>query len=73
MSAVSRLHLKIIAIDVPAKIISERTGIPTSRLSEYRHMRRKIPMGHVIVLCEVLNCDPDEIVGAVETDEIAFR
>lgn len=69
LSPVTRLHKKIIELDIPATIIAERAGIKLPRLSEYRHNKRRIPMGHLIVLCEVLQCEPDDLMGTVEVDE----
>lgn len=70
-SVITRLHKRIIELDVPANVIAEKAGIKQTRLSEYRHSRRKMPMGHVMVLCEVLACEPEEIMGTVEVDEVS--
>lgn len=70
-STISRLHKRIIELDVPANVIAEKAGIKQTRLSEYRHNKRKMPMGTVIVLCEVLQCEPEDIMGDVEVDEVS--
>lgn len=71
-NTITRLHKRIIELDVPANVIAEKAGIKQTRLSEYRHNKRKMPMGHVMVLCEVLGCNPEEIMGDVEVDEVVI-
>lgn len=73
MSQISRLHLKLISLDCPSGLVAERAGIKQSRLSEYRHNKRRVPMGHLIALCDVLGCDPEDLVGDVEVDEVAIN
>ena len=71
-SSINRLHKKIIELDVPACVIAEKSGIKSTRISEYRHGKRQIPMKDLIVLCDVLNCDPSELMGDVEVDEVVY-
>lgn len=52
----------------PNYIIAAKAGIAPTRLSEYSLGKRYIPPHHVQQLCEVLNCQPDDIVGDMEYD-----
>jgi len=46
--------------------IAAQAALSPSRLSEYAWGRRPIPPHHLLRLCEVLKCSPDEIVGYAE-------
>lgn len=61
--AVSKLRMRILEEGGPAYIIAARAGISPSRVSEYTLGRRRIPPHHVVALCRVLKCNPDELLG----------
>lgn len=63
---VTKLRLRILETGGPAYMVAARAGFSPSRMSEYILGRRKIPFKHLVPLCEVLQCDPDDIVGMVE-------
>jgi len=65
---VSRLRLLLLDGGVPGYLVAARCGFPPSRLSEYVMGRKPIPLVHQIVLCEVLGCSVDELVGWSEED-----
>lgn len=43
--------------------IAAEIGIAPSRLSEYASAIRPIPPRRIMRLCEVLNCQPDDLIG----------
>lgn len=63
MALISKLRIHVLEANEPAYMVAARAGFSPSRLSEYMLGRRDIPTHHVIALCEVLNCLPDEIIG----------
>lgn len=44
--------------------------MPSTRLSEYKHGKRSIPIHHVMALCDVLKCEPCDIVGEEEVETV---
>lgn len=52
----------------PNYYIAVQAGMAPSRLSEYALGKRAIPPHHLIRLCEVLRCNPDDILGAYESE-----
>ena len=52
----------------PNYIIAAMAGVHPTRLSEYALGKRYIPPHHVQRLCEVLKCNPDDIIGDMEDD-----
>lgn len=70
MPNVSKLRLKILATNTPQYIIGSLAGIHHSRMSEYCLMQRPIPPHHLLALCEVLDCEPDELLGIADNNGI---
>lgn len=52
----------------PNYMIAAKIGVAPSRLSEYGLGKRPIPPHHLIALCEVLRCSPDDILGPADED-----
>lgn len=52
----------------PNYIIAVSCGMAPSRLSEYALGKRQIPVHHLIRLCEVLHCNPDDILGEYQME-----
>lgn len=50
----------------PNYYVAVAAGMAPSRLSEYALGKRIIPAHHMIRLCEVLKCQPDDIMGELE-------
>ncbi len=50
----------------PNYMIAAQASLSPSRLSEYAWGRRRIPPHHLIRLCQVLHCTPDDIIGDAE-------
>lgn len=67
---VTKFNLRLIESVIPPHIISEFSGVPESRISEYRHGKRSIPIHHVMALCTVLRCEPHDIIGVEEVETV---
>ena len=52
----------------PNYIIAAKCGFHPARLSQYALGKRPIPPHHLIRLCEVLNCNPEDIVGDLDSN-----
>lgn len=63
---VTKLRLRILETGGPAYMVAARCGFSPSRMSEYILGRKAIPFKHLVPLCEVLKCDPDEVTGWAE-------
>lgn len=63
---ITKLRLRILETGGPAYMVAARAGFSASRMSEYVLGRKQIPPKHVVPLCEVLRCDPEDIVGWAE-------
>lgn len=50
----------------PNYMVAALCGFPPSRLSEYSLGRKQIPPHHLMALCEVLNCNPDDILEPLD-------
>lgn len=50
--------------------LSQLTGIPTSRISDYAHGYRNIPTHQLPLLCKALNCTPDDLMGVIDATGI---
>lgn len=68
---VSKLTMRLNEQGGPHYVVAEAAGFSKSRLSEYQSGARSIPPHHVIAICEVLRCTPDEILGTEEVDEFS--
>lgn len=63
---VTKLRLRILETGGPAYIVAARAGFSPSRMSEYILGHKAIPVRHLVPLCEVLRCDPDDVIGWAE-------
>jgi len=63
---ISKLRLRCLEIGGPQYMIAARAGMPPSRLSEYILLQKDIPAHHVVALCRVLECEPEDIIGEAE-------
>lgn len=52
----------------PNYIIAVAAGMAPSRLSEYALGRREMPAHHIMRLCEVLRCQPEDILGEYKSE-----
>jgi len=51
-------------------MIAALAGMSPSRLSEYILGQRAIPQHHMIGLCRVFECEPEDILGDTTTDAL---
>lgn len=63
---VTKLRIRILETGGPAYIIAARCGFSPSRMSEYTMGTKAIPFKHLVALCKVLRCDPEDVVGWTE-------
>lgn len=63
---ITKLRLRILETGGPAYMVAARCGFSPSRMSEYILGRREIPVKHLVPLCDVLKCEPEDVVGWVE-------
>lgn len=67
----SKLRVKILESNMPQYMVGAFANIHHSRMSEYCLMQRPIKDDHLLALCEVLDCDPQDILG--EADNSGFE
>lgn len=66
IAPVTKLRMRVLETGGPAYMIAARAGFSASRMSEYVLGHKDIPVKHLVKLCEVLRCDPDDVVGWAE-------
>lgn len=59
----SRLKLLCMGHGGPQYMIAALAGMSPSRLSEYCLMQKDIPVHHMVGLCRVFRCEPEDILG----------
>lgn len=62
----TKLRLRILETGGPAYMVAAHCGFSPSRMSEYVLGRRAIPPKHLIALCKVLRCEPEDVTGWAE-------
>jgi Helix-turn-helix len=62
-STTTKLRFRILESGMQQGEIARKCGFPAPRLSEYVMGRRTIPPHHLVLLCEVLRANPDDIIG----------
>lgn len=67
---VTKLMLKLQTTSQPNYIVGASCGIHPTTLSYYARGIRPISAKHLIALCKLFQCEPDELIGSV-TVEIA--
>jgi DNA-binding Xre family transcriptional regulator len=67
---VTKLHLRVLGTGLPAYLFASRVGIHNTTLSSYVRGQKPILEPHVKALCYVLGCEPDDVVGWVEMDDL---
>lgn len=64
-AVMTRLRLKLLETSEYEYIIAAKAGISPSCLSRYAMGRAQIRPEHLMSLCEVLDCEPEDIRGDV--------
>lgn len=68
---VTKLRLRVLDMNCPQYMVAKAAGMNPTRLSEYCTGQREIPSHHLVNLCYVLKCEPKDIIGEAEVDELA--
>lgn len=63
---ITRLKLHLMSIDKPSYQVAAAANIAPSQLSRYMSGRDDIRASHLVALCELLNVEPEEIMGWTE-------
>lgn len=63
---ITRLKLHLMALDMPSYKLAAAANIAPSQLSRYMSGRDDIRAVHLVALCELLNVDPEELMGWTE-------
>ena len=58
--------MKVLEAGIPQYVIGSMAGIHHSRMSEYCLMQKPIKDDHLLSLCIVLDCAPDDIIGEAD-------
>lgn len=66
LMGLSKLRLKCMEMGGPQYMIAALAGMSPSRLSEYILGHRDIPQHHLVGLCRVFQCEPDDIIGEAD-------
>ena len=68
----SKLKLKCMEQGGPQYMIAALAGLSPSRLSEYVLLQKEIPGHHLVALCRVLGCEPEDIMGVAENYDVGI-
>jgi transcriptional regulator with XRE-family HTH domain len=49
-------------------VIAAAAGVHPSTLSQYARGHKQIAANHLIALCELFQCEPEELVGEMEVE-----
>lgn len=63
-----KLQITILRAGISQKELARRCGFPAPRVSDYIHGVRAIPPRHLILMCKVLQCSPEDIMGHSYTE-----
>lgn len=63
---VNKLEFQIMLDGRTKKEVALACGFANTRLSEYTHGKKEIPVSHLILLADVLKCDPRDLIGETE-------
>lgn len=65
---VTRLMLKLMSTEQPNYIIGAAAKIHPTTLSQYARGQKEISSKHLIALCKLFECEPDELLGEQEVE-----
>lgn len=60
---ITKLRIKVLSVPQPQYQISALAGIHPSVMSQYVKGDKPIRDKHLIALCDLFGCEPDEIMG----------
>lgn len=63
---ITRLKLHLLALGKPNYEVAAAAGIAPSQLSRYSSGRDDIRANHLVALCELLDVEPEELMGWTE-------
>jgi DNA-binding Xre family transcriptional regulator len=64
---VTKLRVKVLSVPQPQYQIAALAGIHPSIMSMYVRGEKPIRDKHLIALCELFRCEPDDIMGWIDT------
>lgn len=65
---ITRLQLKLQSQKQPAYIVGAACGIHPTTLSFYARGIKPISAKHVVALCELFECEAEDILGTIEVE-----
>lgn len=65
---ITKLQLKLQAQSKPAYIVGAACGIHPTTLSFYARGIKAISAKHLVALCELFECEPEDILGTIEVE-----
>lgn len=65
---ITKLQLKLQAQNQPAYIVGAACGIHPTTLSFYARGIKPISAKHVVALCELFECEAEDILGTIEVE-----
>lgn len=61
--SVTKIRMRLLEDGRPQYLIGALVGVSPSRISEYALGSRQIPTRHIYRLCEVLQCNVEDLLG----------
>ncbi len=65
---VTKLMLKLMSVQQPNYQIAAAAHIHPTTLSEYSRGKKPIAAKHLVALCNLFECEPDELIGSVDVE-----
>lgn len=65
---ITKLRLKLSQISEPNYVIAAMAHIHPTQLSDYAQGKKPLSAKHLVALCQLFKCDPEEIIGEVEVE-----
>ena len=68
--ALTKLRYKLLTADRPMFVIAGLSGVHPTLLSQYSRSLKPISSAHMILLCNYFNCEPEDLLGEIDPEEI---
>jgi DNA-binding Xre family transcriptional regulator len=65
---ITRLRYKLLSIEQPNYEIAAAAHIHPTVLSDYAQGKKDISVKHLRALCDLFECEPEEIMGTIEVE-----